>query len=94
MTRSPTNHCRLKRDIAPQTTSLSPLSDPGSGIHRIIAYDTDLTPYAILVVTAADGTYSLKTEDGREVRRIARGEYDIVGSGAMISVLSDDPAGP
>jgi hypothetical protein len=61
---------------------------------RIIAYDADLQPYAILIAKADDGTHILKTEDGREVRRIDRGEYDIVDSKRLIRVLSDDPAGP
>jgi len=63
-------------------------------MNRFIFYDDNLKPYAILLETAADGTDYLRTEDGQEVQRIDRGEYEIICKSGAIRVWSDDPIGP
>jgi len=65
---------------------------------RFTAYDDDLKPYTILQAAPASSAVhshvDLVTEDGRPVRRIDRGEYDIIHETATIRVWSDDPSGP
>jgi hypothetical protein len=67
----------------------------GFAMNRFMAYDDELTPYAILRGMTDDGaSRCLMTEDGRQVMRIDRGEYDIICPKGKIRVWSDDPNGP
>ena len=67
-------------------------------MRRFTAYDDNLKPYTILsrpdAETFKGGVTTLITEDGREVKRINRGEYEIATGCKTIRVWSDDPTGP
>jgi len=73
-----------------------------------IAKDSNGTEYTILIVQRSDGTEtaehpgavsrdglaSLRTQDGRSVIRVARGEYEIIDGTRRTRVWSDDPNEP
>lgn len=77
-------------------------------IGKFVAKEVDGTPHTLLILQdehqtfdmhhgygkADSGPATLKTDDGKEVNYVGKGEYEIFDGIDVIKVTSDDPDAP
>jgi hypothetical protein len=50
--------------------------------------------YTIIAKRDDHGSELIRTEDGREVKHVSRGVYDVLDGSDVVRVTSDDPYAP